>query len=717
MLFYSGVACRNANAAEPAEPTQPTHIVKQIIFYVSPNGNDHWSGLLAEVNPGGNDGPFATLQRARNAIREQRIKDSNAQFTILVRGGIYRLRETLVLGPEDSGTELHPLIIRAYGNERPVLSGSRPVTDFVRYKDEIYKADLKGSFPDLNGIRQLFADGKRQVLARFPNFDPRDPFGGGFLYVADSMEGGSKVKFKFREDDLLHVVKRGDAEVVIYPGPNYWNNIVRIADIDRDRKIITLAENASYPIVAGNRFYIQNTPEALDSPGEWYFNSRAKVLYFWPANEDSLKTVSIPVLKSLLEIKEKRYFDKYGAAPANIRIEGLTFRDCEGDAIVVKGAKKATIARCTIYNAGGAGIQIDDSYGSAAIGNDVFEVGGIGIYISGGDRTNLTPGGNRAENNYIHNIGVFSKGSSGIECYGVGNIVSHNLIHSTPRIGIWFDGNDNVIEYNHVHHINQETQDSGAIYSCARDWTKRGNVVRFNYVHDSGGYGRDNADGPWRSPFYTWGIYLDDFTSGTEVTGNIVAHTGRGGIFIHGGRDNVVENNMIIEGGEKGQMVYSSIPSTSGLLAVMMETVRKIRFSKYPLLSTITGAEQGSGMSGNRFLHNIVYYTNNKSLLYDIGGSLDLVSTVSDYNVIYHAGLPLLVSSIKAPPDDQWKIWRGKGLDRNSAIADPLLSNIAGGDFSLSPASPALKIGFEPIPFEKIGLYKDPMRASWPTKD
>jgi hypothetical protein len=189
-----------------------------------------------------------------------------------------------------------------------------------------------------------------------------------------------------------------------------------------------------------------------------------------------------------------------------------------------------------------------------------------------------------------------------------------------------------------------------------------------------------------------------------------------GGIFIHGGRDNVVENNIIIEGG-RGQMVYSAVSLSFHLVPAMFEKIKKMRFAKYPLLSNITSAEQGASMSGNKFLHNIIYYTNKDSLLYEIHGSLDLVNTVSDYNVIYHADSPLLVSSIKAPSEDQWITWKGKGLDLNSMVADPIFSNVTGGDFTLSQSSPALKIGFKPIPFEKIGLYKDPLRASWPIKE
>jgi len=693
---------------------------KAIFFYVSTSGNDQWSGTLPEVSSSGKDGPFASLQRAIDAVRKMKNNGLNAQFTILVRGGIYRLSETLLLGPEDSGTKQHPLIIRAYGKERPILSGSKQIANLVKYKGNIYNADLRGILPEAYGLRQLFAEGKRQILARFPNFDSRDPIGGGFFYVADSVDGGSKIKFKFREDQVFKWANPESLEVVIYPGPNYWNNTILVAAIDREHHIIELRRPASYPIITGNRYYFQNILEELDSPGEWYFDSREKVLYFWPPNEDSLQTVSIPVLQSLLQIGEKKYLDKKGT-PAYISIEGLTFQDCEDDAIFIKGSKGVIIAGCTVLNAGGNGITIRDSYESSAIGNDILEVGGIGIYISGGDRKVFTPGRNRAENNYIHHVGVTTKTGSGIECYGVGNVVSQNLIHSTPRLGIWFDGNDHVIEYNLVHHVNQETQDSAAILSCARDWTKRGNIVRFNYIHDTGGYGRNTAKESWQTPFHTYGIYLDDWTSGTQVYGNIIRNAAYGGIFIHGGRDNVIENNIIIDGGSLGQVVYSGWPFThpnaQQWLPKMYAKVREGDHEKYPRLATIKDIHTGAAMSGNSFLRNIIYYTNRDAPLYGIYNDIDISTTTSDYNIIFHKGSTVLIPYTKKPAQEQWIAWRNLGLDRNSLIVNPLLLDMAKEDFSLSPDSPALQMGFKPIPVERIGPYQDPMRASWPIKE
>ena len=706
-LIFVLLNVSNASLQERKQSTTPARI-----FYVATNGDDQWTGTLPARNTSGKDGPFATLQQARNAMRKLKQNGSKDIFTILVRGGIYHLNETFTLGPEDSGTESHPLLIKAYDNERPILCGTKTISNFKPYKNGIFRADLRGTIFSSKNIQQLFVAGKRQVLARFPNFDPMNPIGGGFLYVEKIVEEGSKIKFKYRDGAIQNWANSENAEVFIYPGPNYWNNILPVQEIDKSNHTITLSQNASFAIKPGNRYYFQNILDELDSPGEWYFDRREQVLCYWPQNAASLATVEVPLLNSIIEIKG----DAGQEAPSNIRLEGFTLEGCAGSAILVTGAKRTVIARCRISNTGSHGIEIQSGSENSAIGNDIFEVSGTGIIISGGDRKTLTAANNRAENNYIHHIGIFDKASSGIDCRGVGNIVSHNLIHSTPRIGILFDGNDHVIEYNHVHHVNQETQDSGVIFTGTRDWTKRGNIIRFNYIHDSGGYGRNNEKEEWRSPFYTFGIYLDDWASGTYVYGNIVKDTTNGGIFIHGGRDNIIENNIIIDGGD-AQMVYSSIPATAKGVPEMFEKIKEMNYTKYPLLSAIKNAANDATMSGNNFVRNIVYYTDKKSMLYGIYGVLDFAATVSDYNVIYHTGLPLLVPFTKVPANRQWQTWQGKGLDRNSIIADPLFTDIAKGDFSILPNSPAWKIGFKTIPIKKIGPYKDPMRASWPIQE
>ena len=111
----------------------------------------------------------------RNAARKH---DPNERVTILLRTGIYDLPSTLKLVAEDSG-----LTIAAAPGQRPIVRGGAVIGDFKPYKGEILKADVAAQ--GFKGIyfRQLFCDGQRQILARYPNFDPKDPVGGGWAYA------------------------------------------------------------------------------------------------------------------------------------------------------------------------------------------------------------------------------------------------------------------------------------------------------------------------------------------------------------------------------------------------------------------------------------------------------------------------------------------------------------------------------------------------------
>jgi hypothetical protein len=53
-------------------------------------------------------------------------------------------------------------------------------------------------------------------------------------------------------------------------------------------------------------------------------------------------------------------------------------------------------------------------------------------------------------------------------------------------------------------------------------------------------------------------------------------------------------------------------------------------------------------------------------------------------------------------------------FEDNLLDQDPLFVDAAHQDFRLQENSPALKLGFQPLPLAKMGLYRDEFRASWP---
>jgi len=170
---------------------------------------------------------------------------------------------------------------------------------------------------------------------------------------------------------------------------------------------------------------------------------------------------------------------------------------------------------------------------------DIYQVGSAGVTLSGGDRKTLSPAGHLAANNHIHHFGRLKRTYAGaIHLSGVGNRAANNLIHDAPHMAVGFGGNENVMERNEIHSVCQETGDVGVFYT-GRDWTVRGNIIRHNFIHDVHGPGLHGAQG----------VYLDDAASGTLVFGNVIYKTARA-MLIGGGRDNVIENNLMVECGE-----------------------------------------------------------------------------------------------------------------------------------------------------------------------
>jgi hypothetical protein len=113
--------------------------------------------------------------------------------------------------------------------------------------------------------------------------------------------------------------------------------------------------------------------------------------------------------------------------------------------------------------------------------------------------------------------------------------MSHNLVHDTIHEALAYAGNDHLVELNEVHSVCLEADDSGVIHQ-GRDWTWRGNIIRHNFFHDiTAGHAVSNM-----------GVYLDDMECGVQVYGNVLYRIPRA-ILAGGGRDNVIENNLIID--------------------------------------------------------------------------------------------------------------------------------------------------------------------------
>lgn len=686
VLLISGLVTHPAAAEPPSRPSIPLDGERQFHIFVSSTGHD---GDL-----GNREKPFASLERARDEIR--RIKDAgplpDGGITVEVAGGTYERTSSFELTEADSGTARSPVLYRARQRESVQLVGGRPVGDWLPVTDlsvlermdpeagpRILQADLRAqgieNFGGLSrrgptltttqGALELFFADQAMTLARWPNQGwsrivgtPDGQYGGKFNY-----DGDRPIRWSQAEDLWLH---------------GYWtfawaDSYEKVNSIDTAKRLITTeAPHGIHGYTPERRFRALNLLEELDEPGEWYLNRQTGILYFWPP---APITKNLPVV-SLLETPMLTL-----TGTSFITVRGISFECARGSGAVVAGGTNNQIIGCTFRHLGTFAASIGEgraTTGSGITGCDIYGTGEGGIRLDGGDRLTLEPGGNFALNNHIHHysrwIGTYQPA---ISAKGVGQRIAHNLIHDAPHIGIYFTGNDHLIEFNDISRVCLETGDAGAVYTGC-DLTARGTVIRYNRIHDIARK-LDAKDG-WVD---VMSVYLDDCTSGITVSGNIFLRGGRA-VLIGGGRDNLIENNIFVDcnpaihvDGRAQNWMKANFFAPNGPIMAPLKAVpydRPPYSTRYPNLASIL-IDEPALPKYNRILRNIC---------------------VGEKWIDWHAGADDTLVEVRD----------------NLIAGDPRFINPAIGDFHLLADSPALKLGFQPIPVGKIGLIKDDTRAS-----
>src|SRR5438105_4717215 len=131
LLGLASGGAQNGNAVQSAS----TRTQADADFYVAPDGDDRNPGTLSK--------PFRTLARARDAVFDlRRGRKTKRPTVVMLRGGTYYLRQSVVFSSRDSGTSDEPITYTAYPGEHPILSGGMPVSGWKVYKDGIYAAQL-----------------------------------------------------------------------------------------------------------------------------------------------------------------------------------------------------------------------------------------------------------------------------------------------------------------------------------------------------------------------------------------------------------------------------------------------------------------------------------------------------------------------------------------------------------------------------------------------
>jgi hypothetical protein len=655
--------------------------------------------------------PFTALEQARDAVRA--LKKAGplpaGGVTIWLQPGVYHRTQTLELTAEDSGTAAAPVVWRAVRQGTAALHAGtfikpesfQPVTDAAvlarlapAARGHVLQLKLAplglkhaGPFPpvfhDGGGVLHLFCGGRWMPLARWPNT--------GDVTMAQVLDRGDWSKgaarhggaFVYREDRPAHWRLEGGVWLEGYWRVPWEPRTLRVQAIDAAKRTITFAEPlgggigskyAKAPALGDGKepWCAINLLEEIDRPGEWCVDFPAQTLYFWPpqAPWPAAQLFVADFEQPLVTLKEA----------AHVGLLGLIFEGGLGNGVDITGGASNVIAGCTFRNLGGSGALVRGGVAHAVRSSDFHGLGHGGIYLAGGDRKTLTPARHVAENNQLWALGIRQKTYAvaiHLGAFGSGDAVgcrvAHNYMHDLPHAAVLYGGNDNLLEFNEVARVALTSGDVGAFYTW-HDWTSQGNVVRYNFVHDSP---RANA------------FYMDDGDSGDVVEGNVVARC-HYGPFIGGGHLNVVRNNLIIatdrglhfdnRGVARG---YAIDKGLRGKLQTLPVT-RSPWSTRYPALPKILPLDLGLP-HGNVIERNITVACPKP---------LDLAGKPADF-----AG-----NTIR------------DNLDLGAE--DARFVNAAQLDYRLRPDSPVFKKlpAFQPIPFEKIGLQRDEFRKTLPPR-
>jgi parallel beta-helix repeat protein len=500
--------------------------------------------------------------------------------------------------------------------------------------------------------------------------------------------GGSKTEFYYAEGDIKpQWAQAPGAEVHIFQSGSCraYKEILTIEAVDPETAAITVGgPEATAGLGYGDRYFVENILSELDSPGEWYLDREAKVLYYWPRPgfSDQAEVIA-PITGRLVEIIGNAAQQQ---EVTDLRFEGLIFRHgdyeqsdgCIGygmghnGALYLKDARRCVIQRCRFLGTGKYGVALTGGGEHQISQCEVADSAEGGILIT-------SSAGNSVTDCHIHHCGAVYKHIGGVVITGPGsddNRIAHNLLHDFSRYGISIKmgGLRNLIEFNHVARTNHETFDTGAIEVTQHNREQLSHsVIRNNVVADTIGW---YAQGPKVDVYMAWSIYLDSFAGGYEVRDNVCYRSSHGGIMLQGGKGNQVINNILLEGSH-GQGHLSNFADNS---------------------------------RGQVLERNIFAWTNPELTCFATGKLNEEVIQI-DRNLYWVPGGEVRMGWGRALSFAQWQ---EKGYDRNSLIADPLFVDPAKDNYALRPESPAFKLGFKAIDLSRVGPQEGPYAGQKP---
>lgn len=602
---------------------------RSLRIYVSKTGRDTDAGTV--------DRPFATLERARAAVRQARVSDTLLNIEVVVRAGVYHLDRTLEFEPEDSGARAAPVVWRSAEGAQVVLSGGRTIRGTWRREPDglwsIAVPAAKGWRRDMQrpesytpapegpwNFRELYVNGRRAVRARYPNAGDAKPFlfatSGGMDHLV-LPPGRAKAAWADAEDAQVNIVPR-------WRFFNQWNDVARV-DTATGRIDIGPRERHG-EIDKGAWFWVEGVRSELDAPGEWHLDHAEGRLYYRPRPGERMETAEVvaPYLNRIIYLKGD--VDR-GTHVRNLVFRGFTFRHTSytlgqiearvhtDGAVVMENATDCSVSDCRFELIGGYACWLHlDTQGIGFERNHVSESGGGGVLMTGArlsymdDSKVFTPGEkarrvfpirNRIIGNIVEHCGRIRYYGGGVHidsrpanmAMAPGSHIAHNLFRDLSRNGIFAFRNQggHVIEFNEIHDCMQTTIDGAAIHLATMNRLAAPNFLLDNHLYNVWGF----EQLPDREPRRTLanGVFLDWATSNTTLRHNTIYNTGEREIKPIMGNwelditDNLVSPTVILarlpdQTGPKGSAAHFILPSELTLTGAVLtsQDTAQVRF-------------------------------------------------------------------------------------------------------------------------------------------
>jgi hypothetical protein len=600
-------------------------------------------------------GPFDNLQDAQKAARFVQNQGLTGPLVVKVSGNT-TVSQPIVFSASDSGTPSSPITYVADG-DGATISGGRNITGWYLVGNQVWAAKVGAA-----SFRQLFVNGVRMTPARTPNE--------GYFNVNGSVNYNNPVSFSYRAGQMSS--NWVGAQIVLLQA--WGESRLPITSVDPETQTVTLANQLlPWMIETNARYWVENSAEFLDQPGEWFLDGNAGIVYYYAsASEDvNQDTVIVPATDTLLllngvhDITFKGFVFEY----SDWTLPQTGYRDMQTAfdipaAVTGSGISRVTISNSQFTHLGTWAVNIDTGSSNNIIsGNEMSDLGAGGVKagetctdsidnpnakLAGfADCTSTMPvsAWNKITSNTVHDIGMVYLAAAGIWLGQThNNSVCSNEVFNTNQTAIsvgwtWGYGltaaHHNLIAFNKIHSIGRGMlSDLGGIYTLG---TQPGTIIRNNLIHDVTGH-----------LYGGWGIYEDNGSSEISIENNIVYLAHSGG-FIHNskGNGNQVINNIFALG-DNGQLIYSDSPPPQ------------------------TPPSDG---------YNVLFERN---ILY--GDVLLSASNLRDSYFRFDG------SNLFFNPDALGDVGVADGI-----VANPLFVSPKSGDFSLAPNSPAYGLGFKPI--------------------